>query len=385
MEHSTIGASGAHRWFNCPGSVKLIDSLPYEVETSVYAREGTAAHNLAQYALEQREPTSAFVGSKICVEGHEIEVTEEMAEHVSLYKKTIIEDLNEEYLSIDDLNIERKFHLQEVHSKAFGTNDASFGDTYYNLLRVYDLKYGSGVVVEVLNNVQLLFYALGAPDSELYDEIELVVVQPRAYHPDGPVRRWRFPQKVLQEFKKELKSAVKRVFADDPPLATGSWCKFCDAAGICPLRAQEANEIAVSEFSPEPGEFPKPEALPMDVLLDIMAKQDRVEDFLKAVRMHLFKLAENGEDVPGHKLVRRRAHRKWKDPKKLEKDFAQDDRLYKKSLKSPAQLEKVFGNEVVAEYWATPETGHELVPESDKREPVLPAAVNDFLLEEDSI
>jgi len=53
--HAILGASSASRWIGCPGSVNAIAALPKrEVErTSLYADEGTAAHNLAERCLRE--------------------------------------------------------------------------------------------------------------------------------------------------------------------------------------------------------------------------------------------------------------------------------------------------------------------------------------------
>ena len=44
-EHSELGASACARWSVCPGSV--VPSRGIERKSSVYADEGTAAHELA--------------------------------------------------------------------------------------------------------------------------------------------------------------------------------------------------------------------------------------------------------------------------------------------------------------------------------------------------
>ena len=74
--HASLGASSASRWMACPGSVRLSEGMPNI--SSDYAREGTAAHELAEMCLRQGKPASAFLEQEI--EG--FEVTEDMAEAV---------------------------------------------------------------------------------------------------------------------------------------------------------------------------------------------------------------------------------------------------------------------------------------------------------------
>src|SRR6056297_4088030 len=62
--HSIYSASGAHRWMNCTPSAQLEQQFPNE--TSTYAEEGTAAHDLAEHKLKKalkmrsKKPTSKY-------------------------------------------------------------------------------------------------------------------------------------------------------------------------------------------------------------------------------------------------------------------------------------------------------------------------------------
>ena len=47
--HSKIGASSMYRWSKCPGSVRLCEGI--KSVSSVYADEGTRAHELAASLL----------------------------------------------------------------------------------------------------------------------------------------------------------------------------------------------------------------------------------------------------------------------------------------------------------------------------------------------
>ena len=78
--HSELGASGAHRWLRCPASVKY--SRGIEV-TSVYAEEGTLAHDLAESCFYFDESPLEHLGQSFNNSQHV--VTEEMAHHVSNY------------------------------------------------------------------------------------------------------------------------------------------------------------------------------------------------------------------------------------------------------------------------------------------------------------
>ena len=49
-KHALLSASGAHRWIACPPSVKLEEG--FENKTSVYAEEGTLAHEIGELKLK---------------------------------------------------------------------------------------------------------------------------------------------------------------------------------------------------------------------------------------------------------------------------------------------------------------------------------------------
>lgn len=52
LQHARLSASGAHRWLHCTPSIKLEENYP--PSTSIYAEEGTVAHELAEVKLIAR-------------------------------------------------------------------------------------------------------------------------------------------------------------------------------------------------------------------------------------------------------------------------------------------------------------------------------------------
>ena len=78
-KHARLGASGAHRWMKCPGSIRMAEGLAER--TSSYAQEGSAAHAVAEECLQKDKDADELIGKK--VEG--VLVTEEMANAVQRY------------------------------------------------------------------------------------------------------------------------------------------------------------------------------------------------------------------------------------------------------------------------------------------------------------
>ena len=154
MIHAALGASAAHRWMACPGSLRLLAGI--KSRDTKYTIEGTSAHTLAQMALEKNLPPKTWEGSEI----NGVPVTEEMVEAVSVF----VDDVNEHKTNGCVTYIEQRFDLSPLNPPGpmFGTGDVVIYDPENRVLRVNDFKYGQGVVVEVEDNVQLLFYGLGA-------------------------------------------------------------------------------------------------------------------------------------------------------------------------------------------------------------------------------
>lgn len=240
------------------------------------------------------------------------------------------------------LLVEHRFDLSSIYPGCFGTADAVVWNPNTRLLTVTDLKYGAGIPVEVENNVQLLYYALGALVSLKFPakEVEIVVVQPRCPHSAGPVRRWRISAVDLLEFEANLVGYAKATEAPDAPLVPGDHCQFCRAEATCPALKEVATALAVRDFSPAKAYDPQD-------LGEVLAKADIIANWVSAVRAFAYAEAQRGREIPGWKLVAKRPTRKWKEDLnafqlhrlfgKPEKDF-----LCEPDLKSPTQVEKLL-------------------------------------------
>lgn len=352
MKHSKIGASSLYRWKECPGSVKLSEGI--EPTQSIYAEEGTEAHAFAAELLEGKNPVIP---------------DEEMRAAVSEYVYIVKEDSHH-----NKIQVEVRFDLSQIHPGLFGTADAVVYDPISQLLRVYDYKHGKGILVEVQDNPQLKYYGLGALLSTKHPcrEVELVIVQPRANHSDGAVRRWRFSSFDLVEFAADLKDFAKATEDPNAPLKAGDHCRFCPAAGICPELHKKALAVSQTEFKP---------SLTYDrlKLSDTLFKLDMLEAYAKSVREFAYNEAEKGRTPPGWKLVPKRATRKWKDDKAaathltFECAFDSTEIYEPQKLKSVATIEKLMGKKEFVNCLSLVEaisSGTTLVPDHDPRQAI---------------
>lgn len=351
-----------YRWENCPGSVKLSQGIPSR--TSAYAKEGTLAHTVAEITLTGK--------GKMPDQG----VTPEMLTHATEYAKIIRADMTPD----SRVSAEKRFHLKDLHPLLFGTNDASVYSPDLKLLRIYDYKYGKGMAVEAAGNSQLLYYGLGALMEEplAVDQVELVIIQPRCFHEDGPVRRWIVDFEFMTEFAARLKEAAERTELPNAPIVAGEWCRFCPAgnAGKCPELAKRAQAVVNEDFS-QPVETYSPEKL-----RQALEWAPILTEWAKGVHEFAYQEAARGKKIPGYKLVAKRARRTWKDETAV-KDFVHgegmDSVAMEWKLKTPAAVERAmeafYDKEALKKFEEKfvekVSTGTTLVPEDDKRPEAL--------------
>lgn len=376
-QHAKLSPSAAYRWFECPGSVEAQAGAPDD--SNPYAREGTAAHALAEKSLLAGLSPSHFLGERIDVpyidtNGKEqvdtYVVNQEMADHVAVYTEWCRTQATE---GRGRLLVEQRVGLAPVSDMLAGIWGTSDCVIYFPLTRslyIVDLKYGRGKVVEAEGNLQLRIYALAAwatfAREFKVDSVTAVIIQPRAG--DKPVRLAKYKAAELLDFAQDVEDAVQRI-ADDPHLRlAGPWCDWCKAKGTCPAFAGKAMEVAQDEFALVPAQ-----ELTMEQAVGILEKAELLEDWIKGIRAYLHEQATRGVTVPGYKMVPKRAERVWIDPDKavgaLAPLVANDDDLYaERKLLSVAQMEKVVGKKnLPGNLWASVSSGFNLVRDTDSR------------------
>lgn len=385
MAHARLSPSGAHRWMRCPGSSVL--EAQYPDSSSVFADEGTAAHTLAAFCLQDNTDAHEYIGEVIHVGERKFTVDKSMAKFVQDYV-----DYVREQAEGGTLLVEQKLPIGHVTGEegAHGTSDAVVikGST----LKVIDLKYGMGVRVDAAQNEQAQMYALGA--LEAYDmlgdfkTVELHIHMPRLEH----VSDWSIPVADLCSFGADVGKAARAVeeasyaSGDDIKayLAAGEkQCKFCRAKSGCPAYVESIAEVLVGEVATK-DDFAallaadKVEPVGADTgdnfLSIAMSKVDAVEQWCKAVRAEVDRRLTSGKPVEGFKLVDgKRGPRKWAseaEAEKMLKSFRLKlDEMYEKSLISPTTANKIFKSD--PKRWAKLE---KLITQSDGKPSVAPAS-----------
>lgn len=440
MQHSKLGASGAKRWLACPGSIRLTADLPPS-PTNQYAAEGTVAHAVAEASLNARCKAEKFIGmygnGEVDVglyeeaTNHEFEfqVTREMTDAVQVYLDTIQDKMDELTLAGHEpqLMVENRVSLDHIQAGMFGTNDAAIWvpGVY---LGVYDYKHGKGVAVEVEDNEQTNYYGVGAlrqvdvlyKDFDIShgdiweinnrlvpDEVEMVIVQPRANHANGPVRRWSTTAEyLLGDFSDRLREGAAATREPDSALVAGTHCRWCQAETFCPAIKQAAQDAMRKSFDEmeidlsdlegndkKTGSKIAQEAIAQispSELSQIITLIPVIESWAASMKEHAQTRIENGEAIPGWKLVRGVSRRKWKN----EEDAAEllglvldDDELFKPAKLRPfTELEKLDTvGALVPDLLDTPPGKLTIAPESDKRPAEVKSAAASMTLDDEDV
>jgi hypothetical protein len=336
----------------CPGSLGMERNAPPRQESDD-AREGTAAHWVAEMVLKGQAPDTVslvdrFAPNKVCI-------TAEMAEYVDTYVNHI-------------RGRGKSFWVEQPISYNLtqgidvnGTMDCCTvdGDTLY----VDDLKYGYRLV-DPVNNWQLLAYAFGAAIAfkVVPERIVMTIVQPRPYAPGGPIRSWTIDRAEANARFEALQAAAVRATSPDAPLTTGSQCQYCGAFLECPA-AQRAGMNAVDVVMAGSNDVLSPQATSME-LTNLYRAKAVIDARLAGMEEATKEKIRGGTTIPGWTVERSLGNTKWNegvDPTMLEMMFGIS--LTEPKMITPAAAKrKGLSDETVKAFTHRPDNGFKLIP-----------------------
>lgn len=377
--HARLAPSASERWLHCTASVQACGDT--RDEGSAYANEGTEAHDWAEKVLS----------GKTIID----EVPENFRPHVKFYT----DHCQKLMLPGFDVYIESKVPLFYSPSDS-GTMD--FAVVSDEVVRVRDLKYGAGVLVEAQDNPQLAIYALSLirdlQESGLYSFgpatlVDIGIVQPR-HHADVPIRLWAISLADLEEFCRQIEHAAIQIQEGTRRIA--EWkaknpdaepdlnevapalkfspsteaCRWCPIKGRCEARANWLTEplntedrsgldllaslpdLSKEEKKAEPAvRINRAGILDDATLVALYAKAKGIVQWLGDVEEYLEEQALRGNPLPGTKLVQgREGNRAWADEDAadawLKNQRLKEDQRYDFKLKSPTKIEELLSDKL---------------------------------------
>lgn len=394
LEHALLSPSGSKKWLGCSASLLCEKDIPNE--SGQAAVSGTAMHTVSEDLLNRTMkgyPVGAeyYKGVYVLDEGKgpikavagkppkgAVLINDEFVTMIGRYTDYALGIIaSAEYVKIEmRAKLTKLLHPNYVaHGWAdkdgdclpvetFGTadlvaviprTDGSF------MLFVGDLKTGRHRV-EAKENKQLMLYALAILEKlkRLYNItlVRLAIFQPYCggpsewdITPEGLAIFQKFASKraidaldVYYGGKKNLKASHFKPSAD-----ACQWCRFNEK---CNARAKAAIQTGGTSATMDDLADDKPDSHEMtpEQLRDAYEKLPELRQHIATIEKAMHAALLSGKAVPGYKLVTgNEGNRKWSDPAKaietLEGARVKRDLMYKESLISPTDAEKVFKDE----------------------------------------
>lgn len=418
--HAPLGPSGAHRWTVCEGSVEAEAKEPDN--PSIYAATGTLYHEkIAECLLLGLDPFD-FVGKKFTVDGYEIEFTEVFAKAMQDAIDRIME-----LAEGGELHVETRVDISPYTLPGqFGTTDIAIIQRKMLEIIIWDHKFGEGVAVTAVENLQSILYALGLWNTvaaALFEgvhprdvKVRIMIDQPRArVHVtdddedeededegvlgEAPVEKFTEWQTTMEEllvlWAPWLRERAKATQWADAPRTPGTkQCFFCKAKKKCKARAQWFMEMVTMDLEnldeiAETGvlmtKLPvDPKSLTVQQRIVLAENRGAFLAFFRECYESVIDDYMRGFETPTVKVVRgRRGPRYWVDKQTAERKLKKllKDAAYEKKLLSPTKVEDNY-----PEVWKTVDPDSEvsqsegkptLVSENDPR-PAMETAIEGF-------
>lgn len=376
--HAILSASGSKRWMTCTPSAQL--EQQFDEETSEFAEEGTAAHELSELhlALYLGAITKRAFNKRLKEMQEGKYYSQEMSDYIQVYTDIVIERINEARSRSQDaiVLIEQRLDFSEWVPNGFGTGDVVvIAD---GIMEIIDLKYGKGVPVMAEENSQMRLYGLGALNlfGFLYDiqTVRMTIVQPRL---DSVSTDQMSAEDLLAWAMQEVKPKADLAMAGEGEFAAGDHCKFCKARYTCRERANANLELAKHDFK-------EPPLLTHEEVGEVLSKATALESWAKDIRKYALDQAENhGVKFPGWKLVEGKSNRKYADTEAvahtlLSEGYDEASIYEPREVLGITAMESSIGKkrfaELLSELVVKPAGKPTLVPESDKRPELSSAA-----------
>lgn len=375
--HAILSPSGASRWLVCTPSARL--SLQFPDSAGEAAAEGTLAHSLGEIIINyklQRITKQKYNAEFKLIKANPL-YTASMLEYCTDYAIYVLEKFAE-VQAIDpkaEILIETRVDLTAFVPESFGTVDVFIFGPNTGILEVIDFKYGKGVLVEAVENVQMRIYALGVINRMFklktafhflaFKQIGLTIYQPRIDN----ISTWNLGGDDIGAWADGVLIPKARLAFDGKgDFVPGKHCQFCRVK-TCKVRADKNMEILKYDFA-------KADLLTDAEVADILERHKEFTAWAGDVAEYALTQALKGKTYPGFKLVSGKSNRVISDEAAVVEGLMDagfmENEFYTRKLLSITALETLVGKQDFKDgfsYAVTKPLGAPtLVPESDKRE-----------------
>lgn len=371
-KHALLSPSGAAKWINCPPSARLEQWISRErpEQESDAAAEGTLAHEICELKLkklfvETGMSDATFKRRLNKLKKHPL-YQKEMDGYTDSYVD-YISGIAYSYQTTPYVAVEKEYSYDAYAREGFGTADCTLiaGDQ----LHVFDFKYGHNPV-SADHNPQTMLYALGAVTAYgfIYPirEVTMHIIQPRVTSP----QHCKIALSELMDWADNVvKPAAALAWEGKGDFKQGYWCDkcYCAAAGTCKHRAAENLQLEAEADKPV-GAFTYSE------LGDVLKKGRFVAGWLKKVEAQVTRLLQQGQQVPGWKLVEGQSRRQITDVDKAVEALVtagySEDLFYTNKPLPMGEIERLIDKKdkpILDQYIIKPPGAPVLAEEADKR------------------
>lgn len=347
-----------------------------EQPDSVYAAEGTCAHELAEIKLrfEFGLISESKRDARVVKWRKEWDVSEATEFAMDSYTDQYVELIKERQQAYPNTQVMVEQRLDSGLPECQGTSDAVLVSPGH--IEIVDLKYGQGIEVEAEGNPQLRLYALGAMETygDLLGDTEIVritVHQPRLEH----ILTDEMTPQALLDWREAIRPIAELALGDDAPFGPSeSACRWCPASGACRAQMESIFEDDDLDFSSTP------DTLEPEEIAGILKKADKIRDWLAAIEATAFDHAySKGIPIPGFKVVASGGQRSLINKEEAIEYLCTElgytvDEVSKTSIRGIGELEALMGVQNFAKklkkFIKPPTPKPSLVPESDRRSPI---------------
>jgi len=323
----------------------MFPAAPDEADSEV-TEDGTACHWLAAELWEGRHHAEGTLSPNGRV------LTEEMFDACDMYHD-VLRSWGEAYPVC-----EKKIPLDIILQGMAGTPDAWAYHPPTKTLYIADLKFGFRFV-EVWDNWQMLCYAFGLVTLlQLWGQditIVFTVVQPRARHKDGPVRKWTTKLSDIVDRLTTLQEAAIRATQYVP----NPGCGDCPGRHVCTALQNAALTAVHRAYEGDPNEL-DPAALSSELRL-LHDASKKLEARITGLETQAEAILRAGKTLPHYKLSATFARETWVEGG--EQAIITLAHLMKRNVAKPMraitpnQARKIMPSNLVAIYAHKPSTG----------------------------